>query len=230
MASAQPGVAPTPLWTDLLQPPVEIQQKACDDLAAFEKANPSPAGQKYTSAALPAEQTIGQQLIDNRRTPGTFDTERVDDEILIHLPAASVATTCANAARLGQTVNLKKYNFGPARSELSTIFYILSDAALVSDAMKYKAFLRLLDASGQLLAVRQPAPYSRAADPAQWQQHCDGNACRWYGFSVFRFNDLRLTPAIYAKLHTLQLVYDRGYGTETRTYVAADFTRTTLKD
>ncbi|GHF77095.1 hypothetical protein [Deinococcus ficus] len=221
VTSAQPGPAPTPRWTDLLQPPAEVRQKACDDLAAFEKANPSPAGQKYTSAALPAEQTIGQQLADRRRSPGV--PERVVNNILIQLPAANVGSICANAARENRTVNVRTLL-------MTTTFYVQTDVAMVRDALKFSATLRYLDETGKVLAEAQPTRLTRTADPAQWDRKCVQGECRWHGFSLFNFSGPGNTAQLYAKLHTLQLVYDRGYGTETRTYVAADFTRTELKD
>lgn len=78
--------------------------------------------------------------------------------------------------------------------------------------------------------MRQPSPYSRAADSGQWQQHCDGGACRWPGFSLFNFSGPGNTPGLHVKLHALQLAFERGHGKETRTYVAADFMETTVKD
>lgn len=213
--------AATPRWAELLSPTLTTRQKACDALAAFEKVNPSPAGQKYTSAELPAEQTVGQQLTDRRSSPGV--PERVVDNILVQLPAAIDAVICANAARENRTVDVKNVL-------TTTTFYVQTDIAMVRDALKFTATLRFLDQNGKLLAEVEQHHLSKPADPAQWERRCVEGECRWHGFSLFKFGFPRDSAQVISNLHTLQLVFDRGYGKETRNYVAADFTRTELKD
>ena len=79
-------------------------------------------------AALPAEQTSGQQLAGRRRSPGV--PERVANNSLIQRPAANVASTCASAARGNCTVNVRNLL-------MTTTSYAQTDVAMVRGALKF---------------------------------------------------------------------------------------------
>ena len=69
-----------------------------------------------------------------------------------------------------------------------------------------------------MLAEAQPTRLSKTADPAQWKRQCVHGECHWHGFSLFNFSGPGNSPGLYANLHALQLVFERGHGTETLTF------------
>lgn len=223
LASAQAALS----WSQLLQPTPEQRQAACDAAVAYERAHPSPPEQKYVSSIKDETLTRGMRLVDVRATQpaGKVPAGRVNN-ILVQLPAYSVGVACANAEHRGQ-------KFDPKNVAQATLFYVQSEVALLKDALKNSAFLRLLDQDGKEL-YRLKA-YSTPAEQAQWERRCiqnqaKENVCRWHGFSVFRFNDYKITPEVYAATQYLEFVYDRGFGEEVRRYQASDFSVSKLED
>lgn len=212
-----------PTWADLLQPGVQARQAACDAATAYEKAHPTPTAQKYASGDQSDAARLGRKLTDDRDSPPEVKVPaHVASRIIIELPAATVGNICANAARDGKPVKVTQYTG-------TTQVYIQGELVALNDALKLTAALRLLDASGQELArIDSRRDAAAKVDQGLWTRECQDNVCRWRGFSVFAFSDYQLKPETYAATQTVQLVFDRGYGPETRDYAAADFTRLTL--
>ncbi|THF84820.1 hypothetical protein E7T09_19495 [Deinococcus sp. KSM4-11] len=220
IASAQTTATST--WADLLQPTLDAKQQACDAATAYEKAHPTPAGQKYVGGDQSDAARLGRRLIDDRNSPPEVKVPAgVVSRIIIQLPLASVANMCGNAAHDGTTVKVGRYL-------AVTLVYIQGELVALKDALTRTAALRLLDRDGkELTRIESLRDAAAKVDQALWTRECQDNVCRWRGFSVFRFNE-PLKPETYAATQTVQLVYDRGYGPEVRDYTAADFTKLTL--
>ncbi|WP_412028101.1 hypothetical protein [Deinococcus yunweiensis] len=220
LAAAQTAQPPT--WSGLLQPTLEAKQQACEAAVAYEKAHPTPAGQKYVGGDQSDAVRLGRRLVDDRDSPPEVKLPAgLVNRIIIQLPMASVANMCGNAAYAGKTVKVGQYL-------AVTLVYIQGELVALKDALTLTASLRLLDAYGKELArIESLRDAAAKVDQALWTRECQGNVCRWRGFSVFRFHD-PLKPELYAATQTVQLVFDRGYGPETRDYTAADFTKLTM--
>lgn len=217
------AAAQTATWSGLLQPTLEAKQQACEAAVAYEKAHPTPADQKYILTDESEAGRLGRELTDNRPSPTEVKLPAgLVNHIILQLPAATVGNICANAARDGKTVKVTQYTG-------TTQVYIQGELVALKDALKLTASLRLLDASGKELArIESRRDAAGKVDQGLWTRECQDNVCRWRGFSVFAFSDYRLKPEVYAATHTVQLVFDRGYGPETRAYTAADFTKLTI--
>lgn len=221
-AVAQAQVQVPQTWQQLLQPTPQERQQACDDAVAYERAHPSPPEQKYVSSIQDQALLRGKRLIDDRLTqPAGQVPPGVATRVIVQLPAYSVGVACANAEH-------HKEKLEPKQVAEATLFYVQGEVTLLKDALKNTAFLRLLDKGGKEL-YRLKA-YSTPAEPALWERQCRENVCRWQGFSVFRFNDYKITPEVYSATNTLEFVFNRGYGEEIRRYQAGDFTQVKLEE
>ncbi|GHF52983.1 hypothetical protein HNQ07_003239 [Deinococcus metalli] len=223
LGSAVAQTSATPTWADLLRPTVEARQQACDAATAYEKAHPTPAGQKYASGDPSEAGRVGRKLTDDRSSPPEVKVPAgVASRVIFELPAGTVGNICANAAREGRPVKITRYSG-------TTQVYIQGELVALKDALKVTAALRLLDAGGRELArIDSRRDAAAKVDQGLWTRECQDNVCRWRGFSVFEFSDYDIRPETHAATQGVQLVFDRGYGPETRDYTAADFTRLSL--
>ncbi|WP_309572778.1 hypothetical protein [Deinococcus sp.] len=222
LGSALAQTTTTPTWPDLLHPTLEARQAACDAPAAYENAHLSPATLKYVDGDHSDAGRLGRKLVDDRDSPPDVKVPAgVVSRIVMERPLTLIANQCGNAAYDGKTVKV-------SQSANGTLVYVQGELVAPKDALTMKAALRLLDATGnELNRIDSLRDAAAKVVQALWTRECRDDVCRWRSCGVFRFS-APLNPGIYAATQTVQLVYDRGYGPETRDYTAADFTKASL--